>query len=293
MVATVIYPPPYSENEMKNIRILSIQDISCVGQCSLTVALPILSALGIETAILPTALLSTHTGGFKGFTFLDLQEELPKIHAHWQKEGISFEGVYTGYLGSQKDVAIALEIARGETNKGPFFVDPAFGDHGSLYYGFDETYVKAMRSLAEQADFLLPNLTEAYALLGLPYNPNPNEDEIKDLCSKLHDLGAKTIVLKGVGPKGQTGIVVSSNGRFESYSHPRIPQDFHGTGDVFASVFVAASLQGLCPIEAGKLACDFVCKAIEATMNDPTHTYGVKFEPLLGELAMQLKELAK
>ena len=267
---------------MKDLRVLSIQDISCFGQCSLTVALPVLSSLGVETAILPTAILSTHTSGFKGFTFRDLKDDLPAIIAHWEKEMIRFDAVYTGYLGHAKDVEAVLNIARGELNKGPFIVDPAFGDNGSLYGGFDEDYVASMRGLVKEADILLPNLTEACYLLGIPYNPNPNEAEIEAILRGLHGLGAKTVVLKGIAKtKEQIGLCVDDGKEQKRYVHDRIDKDSHGTGDVFASVFVGAYMRGLGVYDSARLAADFTYKCIANTVNDPTHSYGVKFEPLL------------
>lgn len=272
----------------KSMRVLTIQDVSCFGQCSTTVALPILSALGIETPILPTAILSTHTAGFNDFIFIDLKDELPKIQKHWEKEGITFDAVYTGYLGAKEDVEVALSIAKGNLNRGPLIVDPAFGDHGKLYPGFDHHYVEAMVSLIAASDVLLPNLTEAYALIGKPYNQNPSKDEINEILNDLVRLGAKAVVLKGIGNKeNETGIVTYENGNIQSYSHPKISQDFHGTGDVFASVFTAAFLHQKGLLEAGKIACDFVYRCIENTIGEVSHSYGVIFEPLLGSLAKE------
>ncbi|MCR5079254.1 MAG: pyridoxamine kinase [Bacilli bacterium] len=279
---------------MKGIRILSAQDVSCYGQCSLTVALPILSALGVETAILPTAILSTHTAGFTGFTFHDLQEELPKIKAHWEKEGIRFDAVYTGYLGSKKDVDIVIDIATSPLNKGPLIVDPAFGDHGKLYGGFDLDYVNEMKLLCAKSDVLLPNLTEAAFLLDRPFNPEPSEGEIEEILDGLTKLGAKSIVLKGIGSRPvDTGVIVKNGSLIQAYSHHKIPQDFHGTGDIFASVFVGARLRGLSDIASAQLAADFVSRAITNTLDDPKHFYGVKFEPLLVDLAEEVRELTE
>lgn len=276
---------------MKNLRVLSIQDVSCYGQCSLTVALPILSAVGIETAILPTAILSTHTTGFHGFTFHDMKDELPKIVDHWHKENLRFDGVYTGYLGNVGDVEVALGIAESELNQGPFIVDPAFGDHGKLYPGFDESYVDAMVALARKADVLLPNLTEACALLHIPYIEKPNDAQIREIVAKLHDLGAKTVILKGIGmDESTTGVIVSEPRMFFPYVHQRMPKDFHGTGDVFASVFVGAYLQQKDAVVAAMLAADFTCACIKNTMDDESHSYGVHFEPLLSGLAAKLSD---
>ena len=276
---------------MKTPRVLSIQDISCYGQCSLTVALPILSAMGIETAILPTAILSTHTTGFSGFTFHDMKDELPKIVEHWHKENIRFDGVYTGYLGNVGDVQVALGIAKSELNRGPLFVDPAFGDHGKLYPGFDDDYVAAMVALAKEADVLLPNLTEACALLKIPYVEKPSEEQIREIIAKLHDLGAKAVVLKGIGSDDtNTGIVVSGKGNISFYTHERMPQDFHGTGDVFASTLVGAYFRRCNLFGAAMLAADFTCACIKNTMDDPDHAYGVHFERTLPMLGIVLED---
>ncbi len=276
-----------------NQKILTIQDISCFGQCSTTVALPIISALGIETAILPTAILSTHTAGFKGFTFRDLKEDIPSIVAHWEKENIRFNAIYTGYLGHQDDVKEVLELD-SKLNEGPLIVDPAFGDNGALYGGFDANYVKAMAKLCSQADILLPNLTEACALLNIPYSEYPSDEQIDEILLGLTKLGAKAIVLKGLGKDHkQTGITVYSNGIRQDYRHDRLSKSSHGTGDVFASVFVASLIRGLPLLESAKTAADFTYQAIKATQNDPTHWYGVKYEPLLTKLGNKIDGLLK
>lgn len=273
--------------------ILSAQDVSCFGQCSMTVALPILSALGHETPILPTAVLSTHTGGFKGFTFRDLKEDLPSIIAHWKKEGIRFDMVYTGYLGHAQDVDAVLEIA-SSLNNGPLIVDPAFGDHGRLYGGFDDAYVEGMKGLASKADILLPNLTEACALLGIPYVEKPSEEEIERILDGLLALGPKAVILKGIGEKeNETGFIIKNRMGMQRYSHARYPRDSHGTGDIFASIFVGAYALGLPEFDAAKFAADFVYACLKNTGEDPKHTYGVKFEPLLAAFALKVQQAAK
>lgn len=270
----------------ETIRILTAQDLSCFGQCSLTVALPVLSALGVETAILPTALLSTHTGGFSGYFVHDLKEDIEPIRKHWVKEGLSFSAVYTGYLGKAEEVDSVLLIAEGDLNKGPLIVDPAFADHGKLYWGFDEAYVEEMRKLSSHADILLPNLSEAYFLLGKEYKDNPSKGEIDSLLDGLIGLGAKQVVLKGIGnTPEETGVIVYDGKKRDTYSHRRIRRDYHGTGDIFASVFVGAFLNGRSAMEGARLACDFVSSAIENTLEDETHGYGVRFEPLLASFA--------
>ena len=267
-------------------RILTIQDISCVGQCSLTVALPILSACGHETAILPSAVLSTHTSGFSGFTFRDLSADMPAINAHWQKESLKFEAVYTGYLGSVEQVDYVREIMDTSlTLDGLRIVDPAMADNGKLYSLFDMTYVEAMKTLCATADYLLPNITEACFLTGMEYRESYDEAYINDLITALHKLGAKTVVLTGVGfhPE-QTGVMISEQGVLSYYPHRRLSQSCHGTGDVYASAFVGALMRGLDAYTAAKIAADYTLICMENTRGDKEHTYGVKFEPVLGTL---------
>ena len=261
-------------------KILTIQDISCVGQCSLTVALPILSACGLETAILPSAVLSTHTAGFKGFTFRDLTDDMPDICAHWRKEGIQFEAIYTGYLGSIKQVGYVKDILDTMTTTGGLrIVDPAFADNGQLYSIFNNEYVQAMKTLCPSADIIVPNVSEAAFLTGLPYKETYDQDYVIALCKGLVDLGAKCVVLTGIGyTEGKTGVVVYKDGNMEYYCHEKISKGCHGTGDVYASAFVGALMNGKPTFEAAKIAADYVVDCINATIGDPTHWYGVKFE---------------
>ena len=275
---------------MEYKRILTIQDISCVGQCSLTVALPILSACGHETCILPSAVLSTHTAGFSGFTFRDLTDDIPSIQAHWQKEGIVFDAIYTGYLGSTKQVTFVKNIldTMGAENA-VRIVDPAFADNGKLYPIFEEEYVAAMRTLCPSADILLPNINEACFLAGVEYKETYDETYIKELLTALSKLGCSTIVLTGVGyAADKTGVVVYQNGAIEYYEHKRISKGCHGTGDVYASAFTGALLRGKGIFEAAKIAADYTVACIENTQGDPTHWYGVKFETALSKLMEML-----
>lgn len=264
--------------------VLSLQDISCFGQCSLTVALPILSACGLETVILPSAVLSTHTGGFSGWTFRDLTDDIPPIVAHWKKEGIRFCAFYTGYLGSARQIDMALGIASGMLVEGaPLVVDPAMADNGALYGGFDDAFVREMARLAAKADYLLPNVTEACLLTGTPYREPGAYDEawIDSLLAKLGALGAKHVILKGVClEEGFIRVLArdAAAGTTETYRHERLPVSSHGTGDVFASAFTGALLRGRTPLGAVKIAADYVVASIRSTMDDPGHAYGVKFE---------------
>ncbi len=267
-------------------RILTIQDISCVGQCSLTVALPILSACGLETAILPSAVLSNHTGGFSGWTFADLTEEIPNIRAQWEKENLSFEAVYTGYLGSAKQIDYVLDVIKSRMNKGGKFIcDPAMADNGKLYAGFDENFVNAMKKLVSNADIILPNITEACFLTGVEYRESYDRAYIDELLDKLTETGAKTVILTGVSyDSGSTGVVVYENGNYSYYKHKKIEGGCHGTGDVYASAFTGALMNGMNAYDAAKIAADYTLSCIEYTIGDKSHWYGVKFEPLLGEL---------
>jgi len=272
-------------------KILTVQDISCVGQCSLTVALPILSACGLETCILPSAVLSTHTAGFTGYTFRDLTEDMDAIIAHWQKEGIRFRAVYTGYLGSARQISSVHRIidSLGEEDF-TTLIDPAMADNGSLYPGFDDAFVAEMRTLVARADYILPNITEAALLAGMEYRAEPDRAYVDALVEKLLALGAKNVVLTGVGFRpGMTGVLVCGKDTREYYEHRKIEKGCHGTGDVYASAFVGAFLGGKTAFEAAKIAADYTVRTIENTQGDPTHWYGVKFEPVLPELMEMLK----
>lgn len=272
-------------------RILTIQDISCVGQCSLTVALPILSATGQETCILPSAVLSTHTAGFSGFTCRDLTADIPAIATHWKKEKICFDAVYTGYLGSTEQIAYVRNIFKTLLkDDAPIIVDPAMADNGKLYPAFDLPYVEQMKTLIAEADIILPNITEACCLTGIEYRATYDEAYVKKLLDALIEIGAKTVILTGVGfREGYTGVIVAEKDKIQYYEHKKISRGCHGTGDVYASAFVGAYLNGKSPFDAAVIAADFTVRCIENTIDDASHWYGVKFEPLLGELITALQ----
>ena len=264
-------------------RILTIQDISCVGQCSMTVALPILSSWGHEVCILPTAILSTHTGGFGKPVVVHLEESLHAMAAHWKENGITFDAVYTGYLGSIGAVEAAMDIL--DTMMAPggiVIVDPAMADHGRRYSGLTEDYGAAMARLCKKADILLPNITEAAMLTGMPYREMLDESYVSAL---LRGMEAPNVVLTGVGyAPGETGAAVREGERLYHYLHPKHGASYHGTGDMFAACFTGAVMQEKTLEEAVKIAADFTCKCIENTQRNPAHWYGVKFETLLSEL---------
>ena len=275
---------------MKYNRILTVQDISCVGQCSMTVALPVLSACGQETCILPSAVLSTHTGGFSFPAITGLADFLPEAAAHWAAEGITFDAVYTGYLGSVELAARTEAIVDSVmASGGKFIMDPAMADHGKLYSGFDQAYVDAMKRLCAKADVLLPNLTEAALLTGSEYRESWDEAYVQLLVEKLHGLGAKAVVLTGIGRMpGSTGVLVSSGTNVFRYSHPRLERSFHGTGDLYAAAFAGCWMGGKSMEDAAAIAADFACDCIRNTLEDKAHWYGTKFETALPALVRRL-----
>ncbi len=271
-------------------KILTIQDISCVGQCSLTAALPILSACGMETCIMPSAVLSTHSVGFEGYTFRDLTEDMPKIQAHWQKEGIAFDAIYTGYLGNTRQIAYIKEIFATMGKPGCVrFVDPVMADSGKLYPGLDGDYVSAMRELCSIADVILPNITEACLLTDTEYRETYDRAYVEEMAGKLSALGPKTVIITGVGfTPGNTGVFVLENNQPYYYEHDRIETLCHGTGDVFASCFVGAKMKGLPSVQAAEIAAEFTFQSIVNTYGDKNHWYGVKFETALKDLILRL-----
>lgn len=274
-------------------RILTIQDISCVGQCSLTVALPILSAAGVETAILPSAVLSNHTGGFSGWTFTDLTDDIPKIRERWEQEKIEFAAVYTGYLGSAKQIDYVKDIVKSRlTAGGKFIVDPAMADNGKLYAGFDVAFVEAMKKLVFSADIILPNITEAALLTDTEYKETYDRSYTDELTDKLLRNGAKTIIFTGISYCPETtGVLVVENGEQKYYEHRKIAGGFHGTGDVYASAFVGALENDFPAFEAAKIAADYTLECIEKTQGDKSHWYGVKFESAIPSLIKALNLL--
>lgn len=277
-------------------KLLTIQDISCVGQCSLTVALPIVSACGIETAILPSSVLSNHTApGYTGWTFCDLTDEMPKILDRWLTEKISFDAFYTGYV-TKTQIPHILSIMEKAAKSGALrIVDPAMADNGKLYAGFDENFPQEMAKLCKDADYILPNLTEASFLLGIPYaGDDYDKSYIEKVCRDLTKLGAKNVVLTGVSfEKEKLGVAVydGKNDSFEYYFTAKQPAFFHGTGDVYSSAFAGALMRGKTAIQAAAIAADFVVESIKHTLDDKEdHWYGVKFEKAIPSLIKALEK---
>ena len=267
-------------------KIITIQDVSCIGKCSLTVALPIISALGIECAIVPTAVLSTHTQ-FKGFTFRDLTDDMAPIREHWQKEGFTFDAIYTGYLGSERQIALVKEyfdaFGSKDGHKCPIIVDPAMADNGKLYVGFDESFPQAMAGLCAGADVILPNLSEAALMTGSEYpGEDATEDQTLALIDKLAKLGAGTVVITGVtlsdGTFGFYGLDTAS-GEYIKYGAPKVPHRSHGTGDIFASAFTGTLVNGKSVYDSLKVAADYTAGCIRNSYEDPDRVdYAVNFE---------------
>lgn len=275
-------------------RIMTIQDISCIGKCSLTVALPIISTMGIETAIVPTAVLSTHTM-FKDFTFRDLTNDLDSIKEHWKKEGFKFEAIYTGYLGSDRQIAIVsdyIDTFKSENTK--VIIDPAMADSGKLYAGFDMFFAEKMKGLCSKADVILPNISEAAFLTNSEYpGEDASEEKVKELLLKLSALGAKLSVITGTtfndGTFGFTGYN-SYTKEFIKFGAPKIDMRSHGTGDIFASTFTGAIANEYSEYDALVIASKYTTKCIENSFNDPDRVnYGVNFELELPYLLSLLK----
>jgi len=270
-------------------RLLTIQDISCIGQCSTTVALPLVSACGVECAILPSSVLSNHTGGFTSWTFADLTAEMPKIEAKWVAFGEKFDAFYTGYV-SESQIDPILSIMTSCAKPGALrIVDPAMADNGVLYKGFAADFPKKMARLCDGADYILPNLTEAALLVGEePMLAGYSRDDIEMLITKLHGIGAKNVVLTGVSFNDDLLGSAVSDGREIVYDfNPKIGRMSHGTGDVFASVFAGSLVRGKSAAEAAALAADIVCEAIANTAED--HWYGVSFETAIPKLVEMLR----
>ncbi len=262
-------------------RIVTIQDISCVGKCSLTVALPIISSAGVETAVIPTAVLSTHTQ-FKKFTFRDLTDEIAPISDTLYELGIDFDAIYTGYLGSQDQLLLVSDFIDRFGKSAKVVIDPVMADNGKLYTGFTPEFAKSMAKLCGKADLIIPNLTEASFMLDVPYNPDYDEDYIRDLLKKLSALGAKEVALTGISfEEDKIGVYSynSESGEYCYYANKKLPMSYHGTGDIYASCAVGAMMRDFSTNDSLAIAVDYTLACMEKTAADPNHrTYGVNFE---------------
>ena len=275
---------------MRTPRVAAIHDMSGFGRCSLTVAIPVLSAMGLQCCPLPTAFLSTHTGGFEGFSFLDMTDEMPRVADHWKTMDMDFKCIYSGFLGSERQIEIVSEFIRDFRKKDTVVVvDPVMGDHGAVYQTYTPAMCEGMVHLAEQADVIVPNLTEAALLLGIPYEKLPTgEAGCREIVERLSLEGRRSVVLTGASAAPDlTGAMCfdAKSGQTENIQVSRVPREFYGTGDVFASVLAGALVKGTDLPEATRQAVDFVraCAERTAEQNLPIRE-GVDFEPLLGLL---------
>lgn len=273
-------------------RILTIQDISCLGKCSITVALPVISAMGVETVILPTAVLSTHTM-FKNFTVKDLTDQLLPIVNHWKSEDVRFDAIYTGYLGSAEEIEIAKQIFDLFKKEDTLvFIDPVMADNGKLYPAFDMEYAKLNAGLCGKADIIVPNITEAAFMTGMEYRTEYDEAYILEMLDRLAALGAGIVVLTGVSlSEGKTGVygLDTATGKHFIYQNDRVDAAYHGTGDIFASAAVGGLVRGLSMEKAFALAADYTADTIRATLVNPGKPwYGVDFETTIPQLVSRL-----
>jgi len=278
-------------------RVCAVHDISCVGRCSLTVALPILSAAGVDCGILPTAVLSTHTGGFEGFTYRDLTADIQPISAHWQKLGLEFDAMYSGFLGSFEQIDLVGELF--DTYRHPnsiILVDPVMADEGKLYSIYSPEMAQGMAKLCGKADIIIPNITEACFMVGEEYKTGPYDKAyIENLLKKLAGLGPKKIVLTGVhfDDKNLGAAVYDADQDSIDYvMSSKVDGHFHGTGDVFGSALLSGLLNGKDLSQSAQIACDYVYEAINITLDlKQERRYGVAFELALPSLMKKLELL--
>jgi pyridoxine kinase len=234
--------------------------------------------------VLPSAVLSTHTGGFTGFTFRDLTEDMPGINAHWQKEGIKFDAVYTGYLGSAKQIAYVKDIvATSKKENAPFIVDPAMADHGKLYPALSVEIVEGMKKICGCADYVIPNITEACFLTDTPYQEEQSEEFINELLEKLIKTGAKNVILTSVSCGNKIGATYYNGKERVTVLKPIEEKSYHGTGDLFSSLVIAGIMNKKDIKENLEFATDFIIESILATVDDPNHNYAVKYEDVLNK----------
>ena len=276
----------------KQRRVAAIHDISGIGKCSLTAALPVISAAGIEAAALPTAVLSTHTGDIEGYTYRDLTTDLPAVAAHWKALGIEFDGIYSGFLGSTEQVEMVCDFI--DTFGGSdcvILVDPAMADSGRMYTTFNDGFAEEMAKLCSKADIIVPNLTEAAFLLGEEYvEPPYTKDYIENLLKRLSTLGPQKIVLTGVSfSDDEIGCAVFADGKVHYRFSEKYDGIYYGTGDLFASALIGAYMRGKNIFESADIALDFTCAAIGRTFKSKTDTrFGVNFEQGLGDYIKKL-----
>ncbi len=272
--------------------VASVQDISCLGKCSLTVALPVISACGVECSIIPTAVLSTHTGGFEGFTYCDLTSEMEKIYSHWQTINRKFDALYTGFLGRDQIDIVCDFFTKFKTADNIIMVDPAMADNGEMYSLFDKEFAYEMKKVCSMADIIVPNITEACFLTNTEYFEDvTNKEKIKSLTDKLLEI-APCVVLTGVSTcEGKLGACVATrNGEITYHQNGKVDGHFHGTGDLFASTLLASHLRGKSIQDSAQIAVDFVYESILETKAQKSEAkYGPCFELVIPKLVEMLK----
>lgn len=275
-------------------KILTIQDISCLGKCSITIALPVISAMGVETVILPTALFSTHTM-FPDYVKKDLGEQMRPIAEQWKRNGVTFDAIYAAYLGSGKEVEETIRIIEMFREKDTLvFADPVMGDHGKLYRGLDDHYAEQMKKLCRVANIIVPNITEACLMTGMEYRETCDRAFFHELCQRLCSMGPDTAVITGASLSEEKTGFYGMNGKDGStflYQNEKVRASYHGTGDLFASTAVGALMNGLPVRESMQIAADHTARTMKATLEDPGNPrYGIAFETTMPQL---IEELSK
>ena len=258
-------------------RVAAVHDISCFGRCSLTVIMPILSCMGIQVCPLPTAVLSTHLGGFTQVAFCDFTEHMPYFYQHWKREGIDFDCIYSGFLASEEQIdTVSHFIEEFSANHPLVLVDPVMGDEGKLYSVYTPQMQEHMKRLISKADIITPNFTEACLLLGEPYTEQVvAADLLKEWLRRLADFGPSVVIMTGISTDGNQIMNIAyeqNTGSFWQVLSEHIPAKYPGTGDVFASILTGALLSQYSVPAAMQLAANFVAKAIKTTYEAGTPT---------------------
>ncbi|HHX51758.1 MAG TPA: pyridoxamine kinase [Clostridia bacterium] len=274
-------------------RVAAIHDLSGFGRSSLAVVIPILSTMGVQVCSVPTAVLSTHTGGFEGYCFIDLTDYMEAYVGHWHRLGIEFDCIYSGFLGSPRQINIISKFIDDFSANDPLVVvDPVLGDNGRLYTTMNEEMVRKMRGLVEKADIITPNFTEAAYLLGKTYQTDVTEGEMKEWLLHLSEMGPRIVIITSVpndDPQKKTSVMAynDEDGRFWKVSCIYIPAHYPGAGDTFTSVIVGSMLQGDSLPIAMDRGVQFITAAIRASygIRYPERE-GVLLEKVLGNLKM-------
>lgn len=274
---------------MKENKVITIQDFSSLGQCSITAALPIISAMGIETIALPVAVLSAQTSCCDDYVIVNLQDNLLPAATQLKNFGLEFDYVYTGYLGKSQIVRDTITICK-TMKPSHIIVDPAMAEHGQLYSGITTDYVDAILELCKLSELALPNVSEACMMAGIPYSEILSKAQTQSLAQKLNEKGISKFVITGIKTADGMQLALCDRGEVQFYDLQEFPGQFFGSGDVFASTLVGGLANGLDLNKAIKLAIDFTSKAIEITSKDLAHNYGLKFEKAIPFLVEEIQK---